>query len=150
VVANPTIGLLSDRTCSRLGRRHPWTTAGAALGAIGLVVLALAGNVVVMVIGWCLVQAGLNGMLATLTSAIPDRVPVEQRAQIGGLVGISQMLGTVLGAVVVVVARSSPACLSVTPFARASCSPGRPRSCSARQTSNCPPSSGRQAECARS
>jgi MFS family permease len=104
VVANPTIGLLSDRTSSRFGRRHPWTAAGAALGAIGLLVLASAGNVVVMVIGWCLVQAGLNGMLATLTSAIPDRVPVVQRAQIGGLVGISQMLGTVLGAVVVVVA----------------------------------------------
>jgi MFS family permease len=104
VVANPTIGLLSDRTSSRFGRRHPWTAAGAVLGAIGLLVLASAGNVVVMVIGWCLVQAGLNGMLATLTSAIPDRVPVEQRAQIGGLVGISQMLGTVLGAVLVVVA----------------------------------------------
>jgi MFS family permease len=56
-----------------------------------------------MVLGWCLVSAGLNGMLATLTSAIPDRVPVDQRAQIGGLIGISQMLGTVLGAVLVTV-----------------------------------------------
>jgi MFS family permease len=60
-----------------------------------------------MVVGWCLVSAGLNGMLATLTAAIPDRVPVKQRAQIGGLVGISQMLGTVLGAVLVTVVVSS-------------------------------------------
>jgi MFS family permease len=103
LVANPLIGLLSDRTCSRFGRRHPWTIAGAALGAIGLAVLASAGNIAVMVVGWCLVQAGLNGMLATLTAAVPDRVPVKQRAQIGGLVGISQMLGTVLGAVLVTV-----------------------------------------------
>ncbi|HVV09177.1 MFS transporter [Amycolatopsis sp.] len=101
--ANPLVGLASDRTRSRFGRRHPWTLAGAVLGAVGLLVLAMAGNVVVMTVGWCLVQAGLNGMLATLTSAVPDRVPVEQRAQIGGLVGISQMLGTVLGAVVVTV-----------------------------------------------
>ncbi|KAA9166757.1 MFS transporter [Amycolatopsis acidicola] len=101
--ANPLVGLASDRTRSRFGRRHPWTLGGACVGAVGLVVLALAGNVVVMTVGWCLVQAGLNGMLATLTSAVPDRVPVEQRAQIGGLVGISQMLGTVLGAVVVTV-----------------------------------------------
>ena len=107
LVANPMIGLLSDRTCSRFGRRHPWTVAGAALGAVGLVVLASAGNIASMVLGWCLVSAGLNGMLATLTAAIPDRVPVKQRAQIGGLVGISQMLGTVLGAVLVTVVVSS-------------------------------------------
>jgi MFS family permease len=103
VFANPLVGLASDRTRSRFGRRHPWTLLGAFVGAVGLVLLALAHNVVLMTIGWCVVQAGLNGMLATLTSAVPDRVPVDQRAQIGGLVGISQMLGTVLGAVLVTV-----------------------------------------------
>jgi MFS family permease len=101
VVANPLAGLLSDRTTSRFGRRHPWTVAGALTGAAGLAVLASAGNIVVMVLGWCMVQAGLNAMLATLISAIPDRVPVEQRAKTGGFIGISQMLGTVLGAVLV-------------------------------------------------
>ncbi|MDT8910381.1 MFS transporter [Amycolatopsis sp. PS_44_ISF1] len=103
LIANPAIGLLSDRTCSRFGRRHPWTVTGAVIAAAGLLVLAVAPDVVVMTIGWCLVQAGLNGMLATLMSGIADRVPVGQRAQVGGLVGIAQMLGTVLGAVVVVV-----------------------------------------------
>ncbi|MGY6657015.1 MFS transporter [Amycolatopsis sp. TRM77291] len=103
LIANPAVGLLSDRTCSARGRRHPWTAAGAAVAAAGLLVLAFAPNVAIMVLGWCLVQAGLNGMLAMLVSAIADRVPVPQRAQVGGLVGIAQMLGTVLGAVVVVV-----------------------------------------------
>ncbi|WP_027942361.1 MFS transporter [Amycolatopsis taiwanensis] len=103
LVVNPLVGLASDRTRSRFGRRHPWTLAGAIIGAAGLAVLAMAGNVAVMTAGWCLVQAGLNGMLATLTSTVPDRVPVAQRAWIGGLVGISQMLGTVVGAVLVTV-----------------------------------------------
>ncbi|WP_410658658.1 MFS transporter [Amycolatopsis sp. lyj-112] len=103
LIANPAVGLLSDRTCSARGRRHPWTAAGAVVAAAGLLVLAFAPNIAVMVLGWCLVQAGLNGMLAMLVSAIADRVPVPQRAQVGGLVGIAQMLGTVLGAVVVVV-----------------------------------------------
>ncbi|NIH86203.1 MFS transporter [Amycolatopsis granulosa] len=107
LLTNPLVGLASDRTRSRFGRRHPWTLAGALCGALGLVVLALAGHVAVMVAGWCLVQAGLGGMLATLTSAVPDRVPVGQRARIGGLVGISQMLGTVLGAVLVTVVVTS-------------------------------------------
>lgn len=103
MVVNPLVGLLSDRTTSRFGRRHPWTVAGALVGAAGLAVLSIAHNVPVMVIGWCLVQAGLNGMLATLISAIPDRVPVEQRAQTGGFIGISQMFGTVLGTLLVTV-----------------------------------------------
>ncbi len=103
LIANPAVGLLSDRTCSARGRRHPWTAAGAVVAAAGLLVLAFAPNIAIMVLGWCLVQAGLNGMLAMLVSAIADRVPVTQRAQVGGLVGIAQMLGTVLGAVVVVV-----------------------------------------------
>ena len=103
MIVNPVVGLLSDRTTSRFGRRHPWTVAGALVGAGGLVVLSIAHNVPVMVIGWCLVQAGLNGMLATLISAIPDRVPVEQRAQTGGFIGISQMFGTVLGTLLVTV-----------------------------------------------
>jgi MFS family permease len=107
LIANPVIGALSDRTCSRFGRRHPWTLAGSLLGSIGLLVLAVAPNVVVMVIGWSLVQAGLNGMLASLTSALPDRVPVEQRAEVGGFIGISQMLGTVAGAALVSVVITS-------------------------------------------
>jgi MFS family permease len=106
-LANPTIGLLSDRTTSRFGRRHPWTLLGSALGAAGLLLLAQAPNVAVMTVGWCLVQAGLNGMLASLTSAVPDRVPVRQRAGVGGFIGISQMLGTVLGALLVTVVVTS-------------------------------------------
>ncbi|MEV5542211.1 MFS transporter [Saccharopolyspora shandongensis] len=103
VVVNPLAGMLSDRTTSRFGRRHPWTLGGALVAAVGLAVLAAAGDVVTMTVGWCLVQAGLNAMLASLASALPDRVPVAQRARIGGLVGISQMLGTVAGALVVTV-----------------------------------------------
>lgn len=103
LVANPLLGMLSDRTTSRWGRRHPWTILGALVGAAGLGVLAIAPSVPVMVLGWCIVQAGLSGMLAALTSALPDRVPVAQRAQVGGFIGISQMLGTVLGTLIVTV-----------------------------------------------
>ena len=102
-VANPVIGALSDRTASRRGRRHPWTVAGAVLGAIGIGIVAAAPDIPVMAVGWFLAQVGLGGMLATLTAALPDRVPVKQRGTLGGLIGISQMLGTVLGALIVTV-----------------------------------------------
>ncbi|MCP2244787.1 Major Facilitator Superfamily protein [Lentzea aerocolonigenes] len=101
MVGVPLIGFLSDRTTSRFGRRHPWTLIGSIVAVAGLAVLAGAHSVLVMTIGWCLVQAGVSSMLAALTAAVPDRVPVAQRAKVGGQFGISQMLGTVLGAVVV-------------------------------------------------
>src|SRR5207248_3923566 len=68
LIANPIVGAYSDRTTGRWGRRHPWTMAGAVVAALGLLVLAEAPNIVLMTIGWCLVQAGCNGMLAALTS----------------------------------------------------------------------------------
>ncbi|HZR52196.1 MAG TPA: MFS transporter [Streptosporangiaceae bacterium] len=102
LIANPIVGAHSDRTTHARGRRHPWTLAGAVTGAAGLAILAGAPDIPVMVLGWCVAQIGLGGMLATLTSALPDRVPANQRGTIGGLIGISQMLGTVLGALIVI------------------------------------------------
>jgi MFS family permease len=101
--ANPIIGALSDRTTSTRGRRHPWTLGCALVAAAGLAVVAAAPAVPVMAVGWFIAEAGLGGMLATLTAALPDRVPVGQRGTLGALIGIAQMLGTVLGALIVTV-----------------------------------------------
>ncbi len=103
LLANPVVGALSDRTTSPRGRRHPWTVACALTGAFGIAVVAAAPSVAVMAIGWFIAELGLGGMLATLTAALPDRVPATQRGTLGGLIGISQMLGTVLGALIVTV-----------------------------------------------
>jgi len=103
LIANPVVGALSDRTTSPRGRRHPWTIVCALMGALGLIVVAAAPAIPVMAIGWFIAELGLGGMLATLTAALPDRVPATQRGTLGGLIGISQMLGTVLGALIVTV-----------------------------------------------
>jgi MFS family permease len=103
LLANPVVGALSDRTTSPRGRRHPWTLACALTGAFGIAVVAAAPAIWVMAIGWFIAELGLGGMLATLTAALPDRVPTNQRGTLGALIGISQMLGTVLGAFIVTV-----------------------------------------------
>lgn len=103
LVANPVVGALSDRTTSSRGRRHPWTAGCALIGAAGIAIVAGAPDIAVMAVGWFVAEFGLGGMLATLTAALPDRVPVRQRGTLGALIGISQMLGTVLGAAIVTV-----------------------------------------------
>jgi MFS family permease len=97
VVANPLFGALSDRTASRWGRRVPWVLGGAVGGAIGLLVLAGAGAVAWMLLGWCLVQLFCNALLAAITAAIPDRVPKVQRGVVGGWVALAQTLGALVG-----------------------------------------------------
>ncbi|WP_216212544.1 MFS transporter [Amycolatopsis aidingensis] len=100
-LVNPLAGMASDRTASRFGRRHPWTVGGALTAMVGFVLLAGATDIVLMTFGWCVVQAGLNATLAALTAALPDRVPVRQRARVSGFVGITQIGGTLLGTIVV-------------------------------------------------
>ncbi|WP_232838531.1 MFS transporter [Streptomyces geranii] len=97
LAANPVFGALSDRTTSRWGRRTPWIVAGAAGGAVSLLLLAGAGGLWTMVAGWCLVQLTLNAAFAAITAAVPDRVPRLQRGAVGGWLGAAQILGVVGG-----------------------------------------------------
>jgi MFS family permease len=110
VIANPLAGALSDRTSPRLGRpaggrrlgrRHVWTLGGAVLGAGGLLLLSRQHTIAGVALAWVGAQVCLNAMLASLTAAVPDRVPVEQRATVSGWVGIPQALGLVIGVVLV-------------------------------------------------
>src|SRR5205823_10948140 len=101
VVVNPLAGALSDRTAWRFGRRHLWTLGGAVFGALALLVLARQHTVAGVALGWVAAQTGFNAMLASLTAAVPDRVPVVQRGAVSGWVGIPQVLGLVLGVVLV-------------------------------------------------
>ena len=98
LVANPVAGALSDRTTSRFGRRVPWVLGGTVLAFAALLLLAGAPGVAVMVLGWCLVQAGCNAAYAAVTAAVPDQVPAAQRGQIGGIAAMGQTVGIVLGA----------------------------------------------------
>lgn len=75
MVANPVFGALSDRTTASAGRRIPWVVAGTLGGAAGLLVLARASSLPVVIAGWCLVQLALNAAFAALTAAVPDQVP---------------------------------------------------------------------------
>src|SRR5215472_18161176 len=76
MVANPVAGALSDRTTSRFGRRRPWIVCGALAGAAALAFLAGQHAIAGLIVGWCLAQAGLNAMQASLTACVPDHVPV--------------------------------------------------------------------------
>src|SRR6516164_9559360 len=101
MISNPVAGALSDRTTSRFGRRHPWTVCGALAGAAALALLAGQHTIAGVIIAWCLAQAGLNAMQASVTAGVPDHVPVGQRGVVSGWIGLPQTLGVLLAVVLV-------------------------------------------------
>jgi MFS family permease len=113
VVATPLAGALSDRTTHAYGfgplrgRRHRWTLSMALLGAICMLILAHQRTVAGVALLWVLFSAFQNGEYASLSAAVPDHVPVRQRATVAGWVGMPQALGLVAGTVLVVLALQS-------------------------------------------
>ena len=108
VIATPVAGALSDRTTGALGlgrlrgRRHRWTIGMALLAAVCLVLIARQDSVIGIAVLWALFNVFQNGEYASLSAAIPDHVPVRQRATVAGWVGMPQALGLVVGTLLVV------------------------------------------------
>ncbi len=97
IIFNPLVGRLSDRTMSQLGMRRPWLIGGAVVGFAGLLLIGVAADVWVVLVGWCIVQGALNGSLSALNATIADRVPVWKRGLASGIIGITTSLGILGG-----------------------------------------------------
>ena len=69
--ANPFFGKMSDRTTSRLGMRRPWMVTGLLGGSVGILVVALAPSIPVVLVGWCIAQVFFNALLAALDRRAP-------------------------------------------------------------------------------
>ena len=97
MVANPFFGRMSDRTSSRLGMRRPWMVIGLVGGSIGLLLVALAPNIPVVLVGWCVTQLFFNALLAALIAVLPDQVSPTQRGLVSGVLGICLPTAAVSG-----------------------------------------------------
>ena len=101
MVGNPFLGKLSDRTTSRLGMRRPWMVIGLLGGSVGVLLVALAPNVPVVLVGWCVAQLFFNGLLAALVAVLPDQVPMSQRGLVSGVLGVCLPISSIGGTYVV-------------------------------------------------
>ena len=100
MLVQPIIGMLSDRTRSKWGRRAPWIAAGGVGGAALVCLMPVVPSVAVMVILWSLLQLMGNLAQGPLTATVPDRVPEERIGSISGISGLAAYLGAIVGAVV--------------------------------------------------
>jgi len=97
MVGNPFFGRMSDRTSSRLGMRRPWMVIGLVGGSLGVLVVAAAPNIPVVLVGWCIAQLLFNALLAAMVAVLPDQIPVAQRGLVAGVLGVCLPIASVSG-----------------------------------------------------
>ena len=97
MVGNPFFGRMSDRTASPLGMRRPWMVIGLVGGSLGILIVALAPSIPVVLAGWCIVQVFFNALLAAMVAVLPDQVPSVQRGLVSGVLGVCLPVASVCG-----------------------------------------------------
>jgi MFS family permease len=95
MVSNPFFGGMSDRTSSRWGMRRPWIVIGLAGGCLGILIVALAPNIPVVLVGWCVARLFFNALLAVMVAVLPDQVPTAQRGLVSGVLGVCMPIASV-------------------------------------------------------
>lgn len=118
MVVQPIIGVLSDKTKSRFGRRRPYLLGGALITAVALWAFphsagisdfiskvchfnmpALGGLLIAALLIW-VIDACINIAQGPYRSLIPDVVPKEQHAQANSYISLAIGLGSVIAMVV--------------------------------------------------
>jgi len=96
IAANPFFGRMSDRTTSPWGMRRPWMVIGLLGGSMGILVVALAPTILVVVVGWSAAQLLFNAVLAAMVAVLPDQVPESQRGMMAGVLGACTPIASVV------------------------------------------------------
>ena len=74
---------------------------GLVGGSLGILIVALAPSIPVVLAGWCVAQLFFNALLAAMVAVMPDQVPSVQRGLVSGVLGVCTPVGSVCGTFVV-------------------------------------------------
>ena len=91
----PLVGMLSDRTTSRFGRRRPYILLGVVISIVGAWTLARAGDLNTLTVTFLILQLGFNVTVGAYQGLLPDRTPESQRGAASGYLGLMTILGNV-------------------------------------------------------
>ncbi|MEU9348954.1 MFS transporter [Streptomyces sp. NPDC048278] len=99
MIAQPVVGVLSDRTRSRWGRRAPWMLVGAIAGSGFLAIVRFAPSALLLTVVWSFTQFTINSIQGPLKATTADRVPAHKIGTASALGGLGMMLGGVGGGI---------------------------------------------------
>jgi MFS family permease len=97
IVIQPTVGMISDYTVTRWGRRKPYIFVGALLDVVFLLGIATSQTYLALVAFYFLLQLSSNFAQGPFQGYVPDLVPKKQVGLASGLMGTMIVLGTIAG-----------------------------------------------------
>jgi MFS family permease len=97
IVVQPTVGIISDYTVTRWGRRKPYIVIGTLFDMLFLVALATSNTFLAIVAFYFLLQVSSNFAQGPFQGYVPDLVPARQVGLASGLMGLMLTLGTIAG-----------------------------------------------------
>lgn len=96
MLVQPAMGILSDRSTSRFGRRRPFIFVGVLLGLVFLAAIGLAGSYWALLVAILLQQFSANVSHGPLQGLIPDLVPEDQRGRASAVKAFFELLPIIL------------------------------------------------------
>ena len=115
IFITPLVGVLSDRTRSRFGRRRPWLVAGVLAGIAGAVVIGLVPSLAALIIGWTIAYIGYTITAVMILAFFGDRLPEGQRGRVAGINGTITYLGPIIGITLASQLHAAPAAMFIIP-----------------------------------
>lgn len=97
IVVQPTIGMISDYTVTRWGRRKPYIVIGSLLDVVFLAGFAMSNDFLAMLAFYFLLQLSSNFAQGPFQGYVPDLVPARQVGTASGLMGLMLVGGTIVG-----------------------------------------------------
>ncbi len=96
----PLAGAISDRSPHPFGRRRPFMIAGTLVIFVALLIVGLASNWWILLVGYVLLQFADNIAQGAYQGLMPDVVPEDRRGKASAALAIAQLSGTLMGAVI--------------------------------------------------
>jgi len=96
MLAQPAMGLLSDRSTSRFGRRRPFIVVGVLLDLVFLAAVGLSRSYTALLIAVLLQQFSANISHGAVQGLIPDLVPEDQRGRAAAVKSILELVAIIL------------------------------------------------------
>lgn len=90
---------------------------GLVGGSLGVLVVALAPSIPIVLLGWCIAQLFFNALLAAMVAVLPDQVPAAQRGLVSGVLGVCVPIASVSGTFVVKIFTGNQLAMFLVPCA---------------------------------
>src|SRR5256884_3940338 len=101
ILWQPAIGAISDNSRFELGRRRPFIAIGVVGDVIFLTLIAFVTSYWALLVVYVLFQVASNTAQGPYQGMLPDQVRSEQRGEASGYYGLMNLLGTIVGFLVV-------------------------------------------------